>query len=112
MGINTNIKEVSLSSELLCQDFIEYKNGYYITLLNNEIIFPFNGVVISKCGINVSIDIGSNIIYILSYDNIELNIYEHINENDIIGYSNSYYIYSNNFENLKLLNYKVYDEKV
>lgn len=106
VGIKANIKEVGKTSSIICYDYASYKEGYLVKTLNENLTLPLNGLIIYKNNAEIKIDIGSNIIYTIRYLIPEVVLYQKINDKTILGKTSTYYIYSNNKDNVAYLNYQ------
>lgn len=110
-GYNKEIEAVNQYDAILVKSYQRINDTYYVEVLNNTIEFPFEGIVVSKNNDFIKIDVENNISFYISNFEYDVLLYEHLNPNQIIGFGNSYYIWSDNITNLDYLSYCVaYEE--
>lgn len=97
---------ISNNNYIICKDYKRVDDTYEISSLGGNVVFPFKGLITYKDNDTLGITISKDITFYYSNIKPKRMLYTQVNENDVLGISDNYYIYSNNALNMKYLNFK------
>lgn len=107
-GFNDGIADVSGHEVIYVKDYQINSDSIAVTMLGEELRLPFNGLITKKNNDFIKIEVAYDVIFYIQGIKPSVILYEGVAKNEQLGTGSSYLIWSNEKENLSLLNYEIF----
>lgn len=106
-----DISKVSSTETISVKDYYSQDEKIYVTTLNNKVSIPYKGIITKRNNNFIRIEVSYDISFYIANINPEVVMYQSVGQNEVLGRSESYVIWSDNAINLNLLNYEIVEDE-